>query len=489
MTLQTSKRTDIELYKFQAEDCDYLEDRKSVLLAWEMGTGKTYAAIELDLRHRLERPPHEANLPTLVVAPLSTLSSVWEAHFNELTDARVFVIDPKDRPAFIRAVLDPAQPFDVFICHWESLRLLNKDDAFRRLMWGHIIADEVHRAKSRKAQQTRALKALRTRFKTGLSGTPVTNKPYDLWSILNWLYPQQYKSYWRFYNEYCDFEVQYPHGYHKFNGPKNEDKLLAEIRPFYRRHLKQEKCCEHHPEGVQPDLPEKYYTDIWVDLSPKQRTAYDQMAKEMIAWLEDQDETKPLVAPVAIAQLVRLQQFAVAYASITYEQEVSPTEGAAVSSTVKLTEPSSKLDVLDQLISDNPEEQIVVFSQFKGLISLAAERLRRAEVSFVTITGDVPAHARPAAIDSFQRGDSKIFLGTIGAGGEGITLTAASTVIFLDRDWSPAKNSQAEDRLHRIGQTNAVQVIDIMARSTVDMGKRQKLIMKRDWMRRILGDV
>jgi len=485
LTLTQSKRTGIKLYKFQAEDADFLEDRKSVLLAWEMGTGKTYAAVELDLRHRLEReqgglPP----APTLVVAPLSTLTTTWEYHFKELTDLKIFVIDPKDRPAFIRAVLDPAQPFDVFICHWEALRLLVKEEKFRRHIWGHVIADEVHRAKSRKSQQSRALrKYVRAIFRTGLSGTPVTNKPYDLWAILNWMYPKTYKSFWRFYNEYCDFEIQYPHGYHKFLGPKNEEQLLKEIEPFYRRHLKQKQCCDNHPQGVQPDLPDKYYTDIWVELTPKQRTAYDQMRRDMIAWLEEQDETKPLVAPVAIAQLVRLQQFAVAYASIHYDT----TEGTT--SRVQLTEPSSKLDVLLQIIEDNEGEQIVVFSQFKQLINLAAERLRRAEVSFVTITGDVPASKRPAAIDSFQRGDSQIFLGTIGAGGEGITLTAASTVIFLDRDWSPAKNSQAEDRLHRIGQTNAVQVIDIMARDTIDHGKRQKLIIKREWIRRILGDV
>ncbi len=490
MTFVQSKRTNLNLYKFQAEDVDFLEDRKSVLLAWEMGTGKTYAAIELDLRHRIEREGKQ--LPTLVVAPLSTLVTTWQWHYEELTDLKVFVIDPKDRPALIRAVLDPAQPFDVFVCHWEALRLLVKDEKFRRFLWGHVIADEVHRAKSRKAQQTRALKYIRTQFRTGLSGTPVTNKPYDLWSILNWMYPKAYSSFWRFYNEYCDFEIQYPHGYHKFNGPKNEDKLLEEIRPFYRRHLKLQACCDNHPEGVQPDLPDKYYTDVWVDLSPKQRRAYDQMAKEMIAWLEDQDETKPLVAPVVIAQLVRLQQFSVAYASITYTSPRIDTNGqelAGPTSTVQLTDPSSKLDALLQIIEDNEGEQIVVFSQFRGLIDLAAERLRRAKISFVTITGDVPANQRPANIDRFQSGDATIFLGTIGAGGEGITLTAASTVIFLDRDWSPAKNAQAEDRLHRIGQTNAVQVIDIMSRNTIDIGRRAKLEIKKDWIRRILGDV
>lgn len=483
MNLVVSKRTDLKLFPFQAEDADALEDRKAVLLAWEMGTGKTYAGIELDLRHRLEREQNGfGKQPTLVVAPLSTLKTTWETHFNDLAShLKIFVIDTKKKAAFTRAIKD--QTADVYICHWEALRILDAK-VMNTTMFGHIIADEVHRAKSRKAQQTRALKKLRGRFKTALSGTPVTNKPYDLWSILNWLYPQQYRSFWRFYENYCNYEIMYPHGYHKFLGPKNELELLTEISPFYRRHLKLSQCCDHHPNGVQPDLPEKYYSRIWVELGPKQRKAYNQMREDMIAWLGTQDETIPLIAPVAIAQLVRLQQLSVAYASITYESDGD--EG--MSSIVQLTEPSSKLDALMEIIKDNEEEQIVVFSQFKGAINLAAERLRRAKIDFVTITGDVPANQRPIAIDKFQSKQARVFLGTIGAGGEGITLTAASTVIFLDRDWSPAKNAQAEDRLHRIGQQNAVHVIDIMSYDTVDLGKDAKLELKKDWIRRILGD-
>ena len=479
MTFVQSKRTELELYPFQSEDCDFLEDRNAVLLAWEMGTGKTYAGIELDLRHRLEREQNGfGQLPTLVVAPLSTLVATWVDHYERLAPhLSLYVIDPKRRDAFTKAIKD--RTADVYICHWESLRLMVKP--LGSTLFGHIIADEIHRAKSRKAQQTRALKALRTKFKTGLSGTPVTNKPYDLWSLLNWLYPQAYRSFWRFYEEYCEYEIAYPQGYHKFIGPKNEESLLAEIAPFYRRHLKLAKCCEHHPNGVQPDLPPKYYSKLWVELTPKQRVAYDQMREDMIAWLEMQDETVPLIAPVAIAQLVRLQQLSVAYASVEWSSD-------GTSSIVQLTEPSSKLDALMQIIQDNEEESIVIFSQFKKVINLATDRLRRAKIPYVIITGDVPANQRPAAIDQFQRGEVRIFLGTIGAGGEGITLTAASTVIFLDRDWSPAKNAQAEDRLHRIGQENAVHVVDIMSRDTVDLGKDQKLELKKDWIRRILGD-
>lgn len=467
-------KQEMNLFPFQREDVVALRDRKSVLLAWEMGTGKTFAGMALDLEHRDDSPLTK----TLVVAPLSVTHS-WEWHFETYTDLKVYKIDPKRRDEFIKAL---SMDYDVYVLHWEALRILKPQ--LLKIKWLHVIADESHRAKNRKAQQTRALKKIPTAFKTALTGTPVTNKPYDLWSQLNWLYPTEFRSFWRFYETYCDYTIEYPHGYHKFKGPKNEQQLLDTIRPYYRRHLKLEQCCDHHPQGVQPDLPPKYYTDIWVDLHPKQRKAYDEMRKDMISWLETQDGTVPLVAPVVIAQLIRLQQLSVAYASITSSLE----SDGSMSHIVELTDPSSKIDALMQILEDNEEEQIVVFSQFKKVINLAAQRLQGTAIPYVTITGDVAHSERASAIDQFQAGSARVFLGTIGAGGEGITLTAASTVIFLDRDWSPAKNAQAEDRLHRIGQENAVQVIDIIARDTVDLGRRQKLELKKDWIRRILGD-
>src|SRR5690606_5120438 len=122
-----------------------------------------------------------------------------------------------------------------------------------------------------------------------------------------------------------------------------------------------------------------------------------------------------------------------------------------------------------------PDEPIVIFSRFKQLIRLVEDRLAKKDIRYVRITGDDSEADRRKAVADFQAGRVRVFLGTIGAGSEGITLTAASTVIFLDRDWTPARNAQAEDRLHRIGQKNAVQVIDIIARDTVDLGHHQKL--------------
>jgi SNF2 family DNA or RNA helicase len=457
------------LFPFQRQDVFKLRDRKAVLIANEMGTGKTYEAVALDLIHRDEwgrtkTLQQRSKALTLVVAPLTVLVT-WQEHFNTLAPhLKTFTMDARDRGAFLRDL--SAELSDVYIVHWDALRLIKSE--LKAKWFLHIIADEVHRIKNRKAQQTQALKIVRGTFRSGLSGTPITNKPNDIWSILDWLYPRAFGSYWKFYERYVNYEIIYPQGYHKILGPKNEGELRAEMDSFFVRRKKVE---------VLKDLPDKYYSRLVVDLDPKQRRAYDQMRKEMVAWLEQQDKTRPLVAPVVIAQLIRLQQLAAAY--VGFDQSAKQTS-------VVLIEPSSKLDALMQIVEDNPNESIVVFSQFRQLIDLAESRLVGAGTSSVKITGDVSGLDRSAAVARFQSGQARIFLGTIAAGGEGITLTRSSTVVFLDRDWSPARNSQAEDRLHRIGQKEAVEVIDIVAKNTVDLGRFAKLELKKEWIRKLL---
>lgn len=416
-----------------------------------LGTGKTYEGVALDMLRSAE-----CDLgPTLVVAPLTVLDN-WRQHFEELSNYQVRVINPKKREEFL------APGADVYICHWEALRLLE----CYKYSWGHIIADEAHKMKNRKAQQTRALKQIRdVAFKTALTGTPVVNRPDEMWSILNWLYPKVFTSYWAFFRKYVEYDID-QYGYRKIKGPRNVQELHRRIGKFYIRRLKSD------PE-VELDLPEKYYTTVSIDLGAKQRRAYDMMKKEMIAWVGEHEQ-QALVAPVVIAQLIRLQQFALAYAEYN-------DEGA-----IRLAEPSAKLDAVMEIIGDT-NESVVVFSQFKQAVYLLAARLEKAGISHVQLTGDQSKVARDAAVTDFQAGKARVLLGTISAGGVGITLTKARTVIFLDRSWSPALNLQAEDRLHRYGQKNNVQVIDLIARDTVDLGRHQRLEQKWEWIRKMLG--
>lgn len=341
--------------------------------------------------------------------------------------------------------------------------------ALQQVQWLHIIADECQRAKNRKAKQTVALKKLKhVEYKTAMSGTPLVNEPAELWSVLNWLYPKVFTSYWRFFKDYVDYKKNVQ-GYFEVLGPKNLDHLHEMMEDFYVRRRKAD---------VMKDLPDKYYTPMYVDLEPKQRRAYDQMKKDLIAWVGEHQH-EPLVAPVVISQLMRLQQFALGYL------EWNEDKGGWV-----MAEPSAKLDALMELIDDNPDETFLVFSQFKSPLTLLKRRLDKKGIKYGSITGDDSAAERQDAIDRLADGRARIVVGTIGAGGVGIDglQRACSTVVFLDRAWSPASNIQAEDRLHRGGQDNAVQVIDIIARNTVDLGRKQRLEQKWEWIKAVLGD-
>ena len=452
-------------FPFQQQAIDKLSQPKitSRLIGDDMGLGKTVTAIYLDKETR-----NGGGGKTLILAPLAVHAS-WVKHIQAIVpSARVEFVDPKSRGKFVRALKDPKVQF--YVLHYEGLRILAQE--LQKVEWLHIIADEVHRVKNRKAQATRALKSLKAKYKTGLSGTPADDKPEDLWSIINWLWPKYYSSYWKFIGHYCLYDTEQNWGngqaYRKFVGVQNAQSLHNEMEPWFVRRLK---------DQVLTDLPDKYYTDVWVDLHPQQRRAYEQMKNDMIAWLDNQDQSTPVVAPVVIAQLCRLQQFALGYMSWDESAE-----------RYLISDPSAKLDALMSILEDNPNEQVVVFSQFKSILTLLSRRLAKAKIPHGLYTGDMKKQERDKVVADFQKGKLRVFAGTIAAGGEGITLTSASTMVFLDRSWKPTANRQAEDRLHRIGQKNAVQIIDIMAKDTVDLGRRQRIQQKWTWIRDILGD-
>lgn len=429
--------------------------------------------------------------------------SAWLEHFEQNTDLKTVVINPKKRNDFMFALFN--DDADVFIVHWQALRLLPE---LEEIQWLHIIADEAHCLQNRKSKQTLALKKLDTFYKTALSGTPAFDKPDDLWSILNWLYPKYWSSFWRYYSEHVLF-VEY-NGYRTVVGVNNVEKLQKEMAGFYIRRKK---------EDVLLDLPEKYYSQRYVELHPKQKRAYDQMKKDMLAWVGEHED-EPISAPVVIAQLTRLQQFSDAYGEIEkfqywekIKESVVTEEKFAELTTncpglesvdgfvtipagtkvlrdglrMRLSEPSTKLDAVMDIIT-NTQEQVVVWSQFSQVIELLRGRLEKAGISHGIFIGNTPVDERANIIQQFQAGKLQVFAGTIAAGGVGITLTASSTVVFIDRSWSASLNVQAEDRCHRISQKNAVHVIDIISKDTIDQKRIQKINLHWSWIKRLIGD-
>lgn len=443
------------LFDFQQYTIDKFLETKSVLIGDDMGLGKTVQAIMLDAARREKWPGYIDR--TLVVAPLSVHKS-WEKHFEQWTKLAVYRINTKRRDIFLEEIKN--RSYDVYICHWESLRLMPE---LQKFFWGHIIGDEIHRIQGRKTQQTKALKQLKTHFKTGLSGTPAFDKPDDLWSVLNWLYPTFWSSFWRYFDRHIVW-TNY-NGYRTVVGVCNQEELQENMRGFYIRRKKEE---------VLHDLPDKYYSTIYVDLHPQQRRAYNQMRDNMLAWIGN-NESQPVNAPVIIAQLIRLQQFAVAYAEIDQDGKV------------RLTDPSSKIDATIDIIlsTDRP---VVVFSQFEKVIKLLSERLTKLKIKHGLYAGDATQRTRDKLVEDFQAGKIRVFAGTIAAGGVGITLTKSDTCVFIDRDWSHSMNRQAEDRLHRIGQKNAVHIIDIFAGNTIDVRRHEMLEWKWDIIKKLLGE-
>jgi SNF2 family DNA or RNA helicase len=230
---------------------------------------------------------------------------------------------------------------------------------------------------------------------------------------------------------------------------------------------------------VMPWLPDKYYDTIWVDLAPAQRRVYEEMRKKMVAWVGEHEDS-PLVAQVAVVQMVRLQQMALAMP--TFVNSVGET-----TSTVFLDVPSSKLDALKELCEDHPDKKFVVATSSKKMAYLVEEHLGKKFGAFV-LSGDTPQHERTGMVKRWGEGSEQMFIGVIAAMNEGIDGLQwySDTMVFLDRSWSAYQNKQCEDRLHRDGQENGVQIIDIMARNTVDLGRQQKLKLKWEWIKALL---
>ena len=444
----------VQLYPYQQEAVERMLASESFLLADEMGLGKTVSSL-WEIR---ERGRTQGVNRVLIVCPKSVIS-VWQDHI-------AWLLPKAERFGSVREML--AMGFSTHIqfvvTNYEQVRINNS--AYMKVFWDYVISDEAHYLKNRKALRTRATKRLRAKYKRALSGTPMVNRPDELWSILNWLYPSRFKSYWRYFEYFVRYvQLVGPHGsYKKIIGPKNVDELKEILAPFMLRRLKRD---------VLKELPEKYYTHLRVQMSPQQRRAYEEMRKESLAWVGSHED-EPVPAPMVVARLTRLRQFAAAYA---YRDD----EG-----NMRMSEPSCKLDALMELLEDT-EEPIVVYSQFKQMIKMAEVRLAKAKIPYVSLTGDTANTERGPLVERFQSGKARVFLGTTKAGGVGITLHRASTVVFLDRSWSPADNLQAEDRLHRIGQKNAVQVIIIQSDAKVDQDVEKKLELKWSWIKMLLG--
>lgn len=429
----------------QIEAFNYGIERNELLIGDEQGLGKTKESIDICVARKKEL------VKTLIVCGVNSVKYNWEKEISIHSKERAVMIDGKTMAIRVQQLNDWYKGAEYFgIINIESLRNEKIQDALylgiKDGFIGAVIVDEIHKAKNGSSQQGKALRTLRTPVRIGLSGTPM-NKAEDLWNILTWLGVEK-RSFYSFRNTYC---IMGGYGGHKVVGHKNLESLNAELNKVMLRRKKDEVL----------DLPPKVYSTEYVELTAKQNKLYKDIKQGII---EDMENILTSVNPLSCT--LRLRQL---------------TGGL-------FTEDNPKLerikDMLDEEIIPNGYKAII-FSQWKQITEIYKEALK--EYNPIYITGEVNPEDRQKEVERFQTDDScKLAIGTIGAMGTGLTLNKASYVFFLDKKWNSGENEQAEDRAHRIGTAGTVNIISLVAKSSVDEGVEEYLIENKELVERVV---
>jgi SNF2 family DNA or RNA helicase len=314
---------------------------------------------------------------------------------------------------------------------------------------GMIIVDEVHKLKNATKQEPRALLRLRPHYRMALTGTPLMNKPTDLYVILNWLEMDR-NSYYMFEKRYV---VKGGYGGHETIGYNHTEELHDKLQKVMLRRKKSEVL----------DLPPKIRQTQIVEMSKKQRSLYAEVRGQI-----EQNLAEIALSSNPLAQLLRLRQ-------VTSHPLLVSSQFTDIEDNAKM---SRMYDLVDELASNG--QKAIVFSNWSEVTSFARDLLAEFNPAYITGENSDPNY-RQAEKDRFQNDpDCKVIIGTIGAMGTGLTLTAASTVIFLDKPWNPANTEQAEDRAHRIGTTGTVNIITLVCENSIDDRIEQILAEKGD---------
>lgn len=492
-----------KLYPYQRVDTEFITLGRRVLLANPPGLGKTAVTIRsLQVMDKRGDNP----FPALIVCPNSLKFTVWEDGFKQWApDIKVQVVDGS--AAKRRKQL--AAKADVLVLNWESVRLHSRIAPYGSIALTEadktpkelnsmglrtVVFDEAHKMKDPTTRQTRSSWAVAhgAEYRIALTGTPVADNIGDLWGILHAMDPDWFPTRTKFLDRYAETTYNY-FGGAEIVGIKSEtrDELFGFLDPIMRRVPKQAALPQ-----LPPKLPVQYRH---TPMSPKQQKAYDQMRDMMLVQLNE-----ILVAPSPLSKLTRLLQFASASAELsetktrlvkksginpdTMQEEQIQVEEEYQD--VLLTDPSSKVDDLIDLLEEMGDEPLVVGAVSRQLIELAAKRLEKHKISYGLVTGAQSALDRQLAVKDFQEGRSRVILLTLGAGAEGLTLTRANTMLFMQRSYSEIQNQQAEDRVHRIGSEihDSVRIIEQITPNSVEENKLSVLAGKKIRMEDVVRD-
>lgn len=454
-----------------------------MLLTDEPGCGKTASAILGICEYAAIRSLTPAQLgPILCIVPASVMDSWVEAWHDWAPSYRA--IAWRGTPQRRRALAGTAH---VYIASYDTARMdgITKDGALARLRPSVIVADECHLTKSPNARRTQAMHRL-ARSATvfiALSGTPIAHNVGDLHPVLQHISPHAWPSKERWIDRYC-LSIQGDYSSRILGINKaSESEFRLSLMGQHRRVAKAD---------VLATLPPKVYSVRTVPIPTAYRATYDKFESDMLAELPDGQEVS---AFDALSQLTILSTLACAAADvdITYEDVLDPNTGEMVEKRhihLELKMPSWKVDALMDILAERDTESVVVFAPSKQLIMVAGVQAEKAGRKVGYVVGGQSAAERTATIRKFQNGQLDLICATTGAGGVGITLTAARCVVFLQRPWSIVDSIQAEDRCHRIGSEihDSIDIIDILAENTVETRVRAVIREKAEQLSDVVQD-
>lgn len=458
---------------YQTADIGYLAAADNPLNGNQPGLGKTLETIAAIFEAGADDGPH------LVLAPLTSLESVWETELRRWQPHPVWRCEGSayDKSWIINDFLGTEGP-GWLVCNHHMAQLVvprrgrgEKPEARPRfpelyeLEWNTIILDEVHKAGFRDLDSNmyQGIFKLQAQKKMALSGTPVGGKPINLWYILHWLHPEKFTSKWQWANMWLEV---IDNGFGKQIGRIRdglEEEFYKVHSPYFLRRTKAE-CL--------PWLPPKTPIVVPVTMGEEQAKQYEEFALAAEVRIEDEN----LTAFGILAEYTRLKQFAISKNTIKYyyEKETGERKFRPIP-----TETSCKLDALMELLDERgivPEgkelvevdEQVVVFSQFSTVVNMVCNYLENHGVRAARLTGDTSAKERTQLQKDFQDGRYSVLVMTTTAGGVAITLDNADTCIFMDETWDPGDQEQAEDRIHRASRIHNVTVYYLRTKKTIE---------------------
>ena len=427
-------RTPYDLYAYQEIAVAFLESRiqdgKGALIGDQPGLGKTIETLAwLSL--------NPSKLPALIITQASIKRNWYREVEKWMPNASVQMLDQgKD-------VLDADA--DIVIINYDLIWRKGIEEQLLKRKFPVVVYDEVTSIKESSAKRTKSAKKLgrRAEFTIGLSGTPILNRPIEFYNILNLIEPKQFSSQFKFGMRYCN-------GYHNgfgyvFKGSSRIDELREQIRPLMIRRLK---------DDVLTELPAKSRRNIFIDMPGKYYQDYVAAENNLVETLRNLPSGK-----------------------VSNEYEESKMWLLSKLNYLRHIVGLAKAEEAQEIIKNfvDSGEKLVVFAHHHDVIDLIDEYLTKDKIYHVTVDGRTAGPARQDAIDKFQTDDNCMVFVASTAMGMGVTLTAASNALFVERQWTPGIEEQMEDRLHRIGQTNAVLIHYMQIEKSLDE-KMDKLV-------------